>query len=62
MQIRSLPIYEPTPDEIREACRQIQQSWSEQERRRRDREAEMVARHWTPPRVEDSLLQRYGDE
>ena len=30
-------IYQPTPDEIREACRMIQSEWTEAERARRAR-------------------------
>lgn len=29
------PLYEPTPDEIREACLAIQKGWTDAERRRR---------------------------
>ncbi len=48
-------VYLPSSYDIREACDQIQKSWSERERRKR---AGWIERqHWSPPLVEaDSLL------
>ncbi len=44
------PEYEPTPAEIRAKCAEIQERWSEKERRKRAGGWEDP--HWMPPVVE----------
>ena len=47
---------EPTPDEIREACREIREGWSEAERAKR---WSYPAENWTPPVV--SAKELFGE-
>ncbi|MFN3159727.1 MAG: hypothetical protein ACE37I_10450 [Rubinisphaera brasiliensis] len=46
----SEPEYEPTPEEIEEACRQIRAGWSLRELKRREPGGKPV--RWTVPEVE----------
>jgi hypothetical protein len=45
----------PSPEEIREACQQIQTRWSESERLRRSYEK---PRPWIVPRFEGEMLEQ----
>ena len=47
---RKEPTYEPTPDEIRDACRRIRSSWTNGDWQRRSQEDGSSA--WTPPIVD----------
>lgn len=40
--------YEPTPEQIREACRKIREQWDDREYARRAGLSEQSL-HWTPP-------------
>ena len=51
---RSERTYEPTAQDIREACERIQEGWSERERR--NRAGDIEGRHWLPPLVEGQSL------
>jgi hypothetical protein len=46
--------FEPTPDEIRQACAEIQRSWSKKERFRRSGGVETGT--WSPPVISCSDL------
>jgi hypothetical protein len=45
------PLYEPTPEQIRAACAEIQKGWTEAERRRRSNQR---STRW----VQESTMQR----
>lgn len=48
MKGRHRHVYVPSPDELRERCRAIQNEWTTTERRKR---SVVRSHHWTPPTV-----------
>jgi len=51
---RSEKVYLPTKHDIRQACEEIQQGWTDKERRKRSGRVE--GRHWLPPLVESDSV------
>jgi hypothetical protein len=51
---RSERVFEPTPHEIERACEEIQEGWSERERRKRAGSSQ--GGRWLPPFIDSALL------